>query len=446
MALGRTHNTSDPSFIALGRHKSLSRSHFTIFYRDANGGRLGQYGEDDELLYQPNQKVKQVSDDENSNKESDADDTDNIILPNGFEVDDDGKLPANSFFAVKCLSKNKIFIGGRKVEQGQVALLKNKTTMQIATHSLYFLLPVGTTAAGSHSASTMEIPNPAFEAYQKKRAIMNPSEKEKSHKRQRLDPSTTSSTGGGSTATHHARALSNDLEALPREVLMSRMTEAIENNQWDRKNQMLGSAISLHAVRDAAKSSELGKIALRDGGVCRGDVMKWIVNSPIYSKWVSQMLTKMELKSYQSNIGKALTKRGYIRTGTTGRHVRWTLPDYINPEITSKNHKEDDDSQAASDNENQSSDENEDDDDDDDDDDDEDNDEENEQEENGSQMEKSDDGITRINEASEDDANSVASDNDAENLRVKKESFLSDDSSSLSSSSSSSGIISKDSL
>ena len=54
--------------------------------------------------------------------------------------------------------------------------------------------------------------------------------------------------------------------------------------------------------------------------------MKWIQNSPRYSKWVGEMLTKLEYKSYQSSVGKALNKAGYERTGTTGRHVRWILP------------------------------------------------------------------------------------------------------------------------
>jgi TATA-binding protein-associated factor Taf7 len=42
---------------------------------------------------------------------------------------------------------------------------------------------------------------------------------------------------------------------------------------------------------------------------------------------VDQILTKMEFKSYQANTSKALTKAGFKRTGTTGRHVKWILPD-----------------------------------------------------------------------------------------------------------------------
>merc|ERR1712032_425084 len=36
--------------------------------------------------------------------------------------------------------------------------------------------------------------------------------------------------------------------------------------------------------------------------------------------------TKMEVKSYQGNVGKALMRAGYERYGTTGRQVRWSLP------------------------------------------------------------------------------------------------------------------------
>jgi hypothetical protein len=57
--------------------------------------------------------------------------------------------------------------------------------------------------------------------------------------------------------------------------------------------------------------------------------MKWIKNSPKYTNWVSEMQSRMEFKSYQSSIGKALNRAGFERTGTTGRHVRWILPSDI---------------------------------------------------------------------------------------------------------------------
>jgi len=157
--LGRTHSSADPSFIALGKHKSLSRQHFTIFYRDANGGRLGQYGVEEELIYQAATKIKS----ENGN--GDTSSPNDVILPQDYKEEN---LPSDGFFAVECLSKNKIFVGGQKVEQGQVALLQNETPMQIATHSLYFLLPIDSSAAGSHPASTIQVPNPAYETFQKK--------------------------------------------------------------------------------------------------------------------------------------------------------------------------------------------------------------------------------------------------------------------------------------
>jgi len=44
--------------------------------------------------------------------------------------------------------------------------------------------------------------------------------------------------------------------------------------------------------------------------------------------WVDRVMEKLEVKSYQSNISKALMKEGYTRIGTTGRHVKWTLPEH----------------------------------------------------------------------------------------------------------------------
>ena len=54
--------------------------------------------------------------------------------------------------------------------------------------------------------------------------------------------------------------------------------------------------------------------------------MKWIENNKLYATWVEKVLTTLEMKSYQSNLSKALIKAGFTRLGTTGRHVKWLFP------------------------------------------------------------------------------------------------------------------------
>lgn len=341
--IGRTHKNSDGNFFGLGMHKTLSRAHCAIYYRDAGGGRLGQYKADsDELVYRPREKAKDA-DSEKKKEKGGKEEKDNKVLrpircSASIEMNDDGnhdhsddieRLPASGFFVIECLGKNKIIVGGRKVDQGQVALLESGTPIKLGSYSLYFLLP---NELSGEKGTTVRVPNPAYEAYQRKRAraVLEggggggaPPSKRKKGEASAFASAPRLAIGGGPTS---------ELEALPVTILLTRMSDAMHSGQWERKHQMIGSAISLHAVRDAARSAEMRKIAKKEGGVARGEVMRWIESSPVYLGWVSQMLGKMELKSYQSNISKALVKAGYMRTGTTGRHVRWTLPEDVSPE------------------------------------------------------------------------------------------------------------------
>ena len=129
--------------------------------------------------------------------------------------------------------------------------------------------------------------------------------------------------------------LQTELDALPVDTLLERMDEAVNSERWERKHQLLGSTISLHAVNDATRAPEIRELA-KDGGVPRVDIMRWIRESPKYGPWVEQMNSKMEAKSYQNTITKALLKAGNVRTGTGGRYIKWILPDVkLNPKSES---------------------------------------------------------------------------------------------------------------
>lgn len=117
-----------------------------------------------------------------------------------------------------------------------------------------------------------------------------------------------------------------ELENLPVEVLLEKMNTAIENDQWDRKHQLIGTFISLCAVKDSAKDPQMQLMAEQGGGVSRSEIMTWIEESDKYAKWVKQMLSKMEARSYQAAITKCLLKAGFTRTGSSGRYIKWLLP------------------------------------------------------------------------------------------------------------------------
>ena len=129
--------------------------------------------------------------------------------------------------------------------------------------------------------------------------------------------------------------LQAELDELPVDTLLDRMEEAVKAEKWERKHQLLGAAISLHAVNDATHAPEIRELAA-DGGVSRTDIMRWIKDSPKYGTWVVQMNSKMEAKSYQNTITKSLLKAGNERTGSGGRYIKWILPDVVlNPKSNS---------------------------------------------------------------------------------------------------------------
>lgn len=267
---------------------------------------MGQYNaKSDELTYRPIKKEK----------------PEQVIRKKDQE-----ELEPKGFFVVKCLGKNKILVDGQRVEQDQVALLQHASRFQMNSLCLYFLLPTNS------KDKTMEIPAPLGTKRKAPSSSTNKTEVKKKKK--------------PSTAATKAASFAAELEALSVETLLSRMTEAVESDQWDRKHQLIGSAISLHAVRDAARSKSIRELDQQGKGVARSDIMAWIKENPKYTEWVSQMLGKMELKSLQSNVSKALVKAGYVRTGTTGRHVKWILPKMDPSEEDEESRKEEESSKG----------------------------------------------------------------------------------------------------
>ena len=296
--LGRTHTTKDQSFVPLGKHKSISRFQFTIFYSDARGGRIS-------MTFNPNKKKYDIVHIPSS-------DNKNCSNPSKVTLDD-----YHGYFAIECLGKNKITVSGKKLTQGQVSKLENGNVIELSNYSFYFLLPE-TLDSKNQNKQTIQISNPAH-----KRFIEDWKHKQSS-KKQKLETSKSMK----KTIAAPKISLSTEFDNLPVSELLSLMTDAIVSNQWAKRHSLLGSVISFHAVRDAAASDEIKKLAAQNkyNGISRADIMKWIHESPTYGTWAAQMLSRIEIKSYQSNIGKSLVRAGYTRTGSIGRHAKWKLP------------------------------------------------------------------------------------------------------------------------
>jgi hypothetical protein len=185
-------------------------------------------------------------------------------------------------------------------------------------YSLYFLLPTDT----QDPPKTMDIP--VVDADDR----ASPKTKAVSINKRKMPSSAVPSSDISKAKKAKAAPFSQlqaELDALSIETLLERMNEAVESDRWERKHQLIGSTISLHAVKDATAAPEIREQAV-DGGVARTEIMRWIKESPKYSGWVKQMMSKMESKSYQNTITKALLKAGNVRTGSGGRYIKWILP------------------------------------------------------------------------------------------------------------------------
>lgn len=251
LTLGRTHKSHDTNFLGLGPSKALSRYHCVIYYRDILGGRLHQQCGQEDIVYSPRKKKsKGVTTNKTLSQDDEEVEAKDIILPLTTPSNDKtrGVLPSQGFYVVKCLGKNKIVVGGQTVSKNQVALLTDGITLQLASHKLYFLLPL-VDRDSCQAQPMMEIknsPNGKDLAATTKTTANNV-------RKRSLDATFVTSV---STAP-----LGNEDEELSVEELMRRMSDAISNNQWERKHQMMGTMIAHHAVLDAAKSRECQKIA-----------------------------------------------------------------------------------------------------------------------------------------------------------------------------------------
>jgi hypothetical protein len=294
--IGRAHDkdADDPHFFGLGSKKALSRKHCRISYRDAPGGMVEWDTSKQELSY----------------KEPSGDGKEGLATLNV----EDSKLPSKGFFVIECLGKNRILVNQGRVEQGNAAVLASGSSLRISSYTLYFLRPTD-----SNPVEHVVISAPTS-----------------SKKRKVPDASPSSSTAG----KKGSKAQQDELDSLSVENLLEKMTEAIDTNQWERKNQLIGATIALHAVRESALDPNIQSMAL-DSGVSRSDVMVWIEESPKYANWVQQMLTKMEPRSYQAAITKCLLKAGFTRTGSSGRYIKWYLPKDtpISPQVMKKENK-----------------------------------------------------------------------------------------------------------
>lgn len=312
--LGReyNHNSSDgTSFIPLvGPSELLSEKHARIFYRDAYGGELYTNNNDNsEMTYLPPDNTR------NSKR---------VISPG--EKESSFQIPKGGFFALECINKNDVKVGGVKLKEDEVCILKNGTVLELGIYSFLFLLPIQS-QFDNNTESTIQVPNPEYQKIGQENDNNDSTNNKKSKPRKRKSTDSSSITSPGSVRTFKS-SIAAEYEGLSVDAMLVKFNEAYQSDLWERKHQILGSMITLVAVMDAASSKEILNLAIQDPnfGVARSEIMNWIANAPKYKDWVVLMKSKMEDKSYQSSIGKCLGRAGYSRVGSKGRLAKWKLP------------------------------------------------------------------------------------------------------------------------
>lgn len=307
--LGREHAQPPKDFVSLGQAPAVSRQQCRIDYHPHPTGILSSEG-DNKFTFRP-QKIEKP-------------------------VDKDGIPKKGHFYTITSLGKNPTFVDKHPLELGETLVLKNGAAIRMgnARYKLYFLLPQ------QESKATMKISLKRNEpAVVPATVTSSPSSSPPTKKPKK---SATASAATPSSAPAGWPTLQAEIDSLSTDELLRQLSDAIENDLWERRHQLIGSTLSYRAVLEAAAAAEIREMAETGGGVARTDIMKWIAESDRFATWVQQMLSKLEDKSYQSSITKALIKANFVRTASSGRYIKWLLPEQAAKAASGGESKKDD--------------------------------------------------------------------------------------------------------
>jgi hypothetical protein len=350
--VGRAHTTDDVHFIGLGGNdtpvaKAVSRMHIRIDYRVAlpSTGKCG-YLKTKDTSSAPSSDFVYCDTDPISVTDILVPPcaSNNVIYGSADTLATTTTLPKNGFYTLTVVGRNRVMVDGHRVEPGQMALLSRLSTVRVANFCFYFVLPAAPPLQprtlsicddDNEPTSSNNNPNAAIAgaavlpAAKKRKLSLSVSTAVPAVAGSGFGPTGVFSNGrrlGGVVKT----TLQSEIEELSTNELLDQMTAALDEQVWDRRHQLIGSTISYRAVLVAAQDPALYQVAMAaQGQLSRTEIMDWIAESPMFRNWVEQMQSKMEAKSYQASITKALMKAGFKRTASTGRYIKWHLPDSL---------------------------------------------------------------------------------------------------------------------
>jgi len=224
------------------------------------------------------------------------------------------------YYVLECLGKNSIKVNGERVEQYVSVVLSHGSTIKISSMCLYFLLPQQPPPGSATKPRTIEIP------------LDNNSDADNNNNKRKTAPEATRSEPKLAAAHKKQRGntwttIQEQLDSLSTDELLEQLKQAVADNVWDRKHQFMGATVAYRAVRAAAAVPGIKSRAQAEG-VSKAEIVEWIQTSAMFQEWAETMQQKLEPKSYQSSISKAMARAGYERINNKnfGRHVRWSVP------------------------------------------------------------------------------------------------------------------------
>lgn len=179
-------------------------------------------------------------------------------------------------------------------------VLESGCSLRISSYMLYFLLP---TDAKSQSHKVQLQASSSSPKKKKVSAAAVTAATSTSSKKRPIAASSPDDEGAPTKKANSAAAVESvsealqlpitqqsDLDPFSTEMLLEMMEKVVTAGIWERKHQIIGSAIALRAVVSAADAPELQEPAIKNPGVSRQELMEWIEKSEKYGAWVKQML------------------------------------------------------------------------------------------------------------------------------------------------------------
>ena len=193
------------------------------------------------------------------------------------------------------------------MEQGQRALLTQGSKIKMLTYTLYFLLPL-TEEEPKVLSLHHPVQNSPVGGHKDDESIMSGSVS--------IEPS----------SKKRKKETNTDFLDRPLSELLSEFFEAIDNNTFERKHSFISTAILSHAINDACADPQLIDKCNSEGGLQRAEVIEWIEQHQVYGRYTRGLLKHLEVRTYHQNLSRAMSKVGFERVGTAGRHVKWLIP------------------------------------------------------------------------------------------------------------------------